>query len=159
MKIVMDADCIIKLTKAGLKEDVCKALSISIPQLVKEEVVDRGKSRDLPDAFLVEQNIHSGALKVLPEAHAKKSRGEDEVILAFRSGGYDAVGSDDRKFIRHLRAFHIPYVTPAVCIAVLVQQGTMPRDKGLSDLDILAPYISDDEYYTVRLFLEQGRRA
>ncbi|HAS53745.1 MAG: hypothetical protein A2X56_15105 [Nitrospirae bacterium GWC2_57_13] len=155
----MDADCIIKLTKAGLKEDVCKAFSISIPQLVKEEVVDRGKSKNLPDAFLIEQNVQSGALTVLSEMRAKKIRGEDEVILAFRNGGYDAIGSDDRQFIRHLKAFHIPYVTPAVCIAVMVRQGMMTRESGFANLDALAPYISDDEYYTVRLFLERGRKS
>lgn len=158
MKIIMDAGCIIKLTKAGLKEDMCRHFSVTMPQLVKEEVVDRGIGRDLPDAYLIEQNVQSGKIAVKSEKHIKGAHGEDEVVSLFRNGGYDAVGSDDKKFIRHIRAYHIPYVTPAVCIAVLVQRGAITGEEGLMKLDLLAPYISDDEYYTVRLIVERGRR-
>ena len=49
MKVIMDADCLIKLTKAGLKELVCKAFAVSIPRRVKEEVVDSGRAKDLPE--------------------------------------------------------------------------------------------------------------
>ncbi len=37
MKILMDADCLIKLTKAGLKEHVCRQDEIIIPSIVKEK--------------------------------------------------------------------------------------------------------------------------
>lgn len=44
----MDADCLIKLTKAGLKELVCEAWSVSIPALVLEETaVDLQHDRTL----------------------------------------------------------------------------------------------------------------
>ncbi len=36
MKVIMDADCLIKLTKAGLKEEVCKTFDVTIPRLVVE---------------------------------------------------------------------------------------------------------------------------
>ncbi len=43
MKILMDADCLIKLTKAGLKEAICPFCAIMMPQAVYSEVVDAGK--------------------------------------------------------------------------------------------------------------------
>jgi hypothetical protein len=43
MKLLMDADCLIKLTKAGLKELVATRYSVSIPEPAKREVVDAGK--------------------------------------------------------------------------------------------------------------------
>ncbi len=36
----MDADCLIKLTKAGLKETVCQSDTVFIPAIVVREVVD-----------------------------------------------------------------------------------------------------------------------
>ena len=55
----MDADCLIKLTKAGLKEFICKQEKIVIPGTVKREVVDAGKSKGHPDAELIEENIRA----------------------------------------------------------------------------------------------------
>ena len=40
MKLLMDADCLIKLTKAGLKETVCQSDTVFIPAIVVREVVD-----------------------------------------------------------------------------------------------------------------------
>jgi hypothetical protein len=51
----MDADCLIKLTKAGLKELICQHEKIFIPAGVKREVVDAGKSKGYADADLVEK--------------------------------------------------------------------------------------------------------
>ena len=42
MKLLMDADCLIKLTKAGLKGMVAEANALFIPAAVKREVVDTG---------------------------------------------------------------------------------------------------------------------
>ena len=42
MKLLMDADCLIKLTKAGLKELIAGDAAISIPETVRREVVDAG---------------------------------------------------------------------------------------------------------------------
>ena len=39
MKLLMDADCLIKLTKAGLKDLVGSKFAIFVPEVVKREVV------------------------------------------------------------------------------------------------------------------------
>jgi len=47
--------------------------------------------------------------------------GEKEAVALFQNGGYDAIGSDDKRFVKRLRLFNIPYVTPAVFIAIMLK--------------------------------------
>jgi hypothetical protein len=157
MKIVMDADCLIKLTKAGLKERVCEVFSLCIPHRVKEEVVDNGKVKQLPDAVMIDENIARGRIKVFASRGKNKIDGEQEAVALFRNGGFDAIGSDDKQFIRQLKLFGIPYFTPATCIAIMYKQGTMKSIDALKGLDDLAPHISESEYHTVKLFI--GKRS
>jgi hypothetical protein len=155
MKIIMDADCLIKLTKAGLKERVCQAFSLCIPRRVKEEVVDNGKAKELPDAVMIDDNITRGRIKVLAVHGSKKVAGEQEAVALFQTGGYDAIGSDDKQFIRHLKLFGIPYLTPATCIAIMHKQGILKSIDALKSLDELAAHISESEYHTVKFFIEK----
>jgi len=156
MKIIMDADCLIKLTKAGLKEDICHAFNVTLPHLVKKEVVDRGKKKQLPDAFVIEKNLNSGMIKVKSDKSVK-AVGEKEALSLYQKGGFDAIGSDDKRFIRQLRLFNIPYVTPAVFLALMVKQRNVTVAEAFKKLDTLSTYISDDEYSTVKLFLDNRR--
>ncbi len=156
MKIIMDADCLIKLTKAGLKERVCRAFSLFIPHRVKEEVVDSGKAKELPDAVMIDDNIERGRIKVLTVPGPKKAAGEQEAVALFQTGGFDAIGSDDKQFIRHLKLFGIPFLTPATCIAVMYKQGMLKAIDALKGLDELAAHISESEYHTVKFFIEKG---
>lgn len=158
MKIILDADCLIKLTKAGLKEDVCNAFDVAIPHLVKEEVVDRGKAKGLPDAFVVERNINGNILKVKGEKGKKIDAGEKEAMALFQNGGFDAIGSDDRRFIKQLRLFNIPYITPAVFIAIMLKRGELTLLDAKKKLDALSEYVSENEYYALNTFIEQWRK-
>lgn len=155
MKLIMDADCLIKLTKAGLKERVCQAFSLCIPRRVKEEVVDNGKAKGLPDAVMIDDNIARGRIKVLAVHGSKKVDGEQEAVTLFQTGGFDAIGSDDKQFIRYLKLFGIPYLTPATCIAIMHKQGILKSIDALKSLDELAAHISESEYHTVKLFIEK----
>lgn len=155
MKIIMDADCLIKLTKAGLKERVCQAFSICIPSRVKEEVVDNGKAKELPDAVIIDGNIARDLIEVIAVHESKNVAGEQDAVALFQSGGFDAIGSDDKQFIRHLKLFGIPYLTPATIIAVMHKQEILKTIDALKGLDELAAHISESEYHTVKLFIEK----
>jgi hypothetical protein len=157
MKVIMDADCLIKLTKAGLKEDICRAFDVTLPHLVKKEVVDRGKARQLPDAFVVEKSLNEGMIKAKSDKSVKAAAGEKEAFTLYQKGGFDAIGSDDKRFIRQLELFNVPYVSPAVFIALMATQGIVPVAEALKKLDALSAYISDDEYSTAKLFLADRR--
>jgi len=60
----MDADCLIKLTKAGLKGLVADKYEVFIPLAVKREVVDAGKAKVCPDAVIVEKNLAARKLSL-----------------------------------------------------------------------------------------------
>jgi rRNA-processing protein FCF1 len=154
MKVLMDADCLIKLTKSKLKELVCKNFSVSIPQIVKEEVIDN--ARRLPDAIVIEENLVKNLLKIHQQSSFYK-KGEEAVFTIFREGKYDAVCSDDKRFIKRLRTFDIPYITPSVFIAILLKSGKLTISEANEKLKSLSPFVSEDEYNAVKLIIKNWR--
>lgn len=150
----MDADCLIKLTKSVLKELVCGNFSVIIPQMVKEEVVDNAKEQ--PDATIIKGNIETGLLAV-DKIQSSAQKGEDAVFAIFQQGKFDAVCSDDKRFIKRLRLFDIPYITPSVFIAILLKKGKLTIKEAHKKLDSLSPFVSEDEYNAVKLVLENWR--
>ena len=113
MKIVMDSDCLVKLSKAGAKEAIVSAMEVSIPPLVEKETVDEAKANGYSDAFIIEENINKKLLHVV-KLHGKKPvvvtvvKGEDEVVSLFSQGNYDAIASDDKRFLKKLDSANIP---------------------------------------------------
>ncbi len=154
MKVVMDADCLIKLAKSRLKEMVCKYFSVVIPFLVRNEVLDN--AGDLPDAVIIRENINKKLLLVSKESMSSV-KGEDAVLSLYRQGKFDAVCSDDKKFIKKLRLLDIPYITPSVFIVILLKEGILTVKGATERLDDLSLFVSDDEYHTVKLVLENWR--
>jgi rRNA-processing protein FCF1 len=154
MRLLMDADCLIKLTKAGLKELVATHDEITIPEAVRKEVVEAGKDKGLADAALVEKNIEGKRVQIAKGSHSHQM-GDEALIEAFGAGSYDAVATDDRKLIRILRAAHVAFVVPGIILYSLTERGLVRPEAALKGLDQLADFISEDEYSTVRLLLEE----
>ncbi len=153
MNLLMDADCLIKLAKSGLKEAVCKAWSVAIPRLVRRETVEQASH--LPDAVLIGRNIEAGRIvvKAEPGRHAK---GEDAVLQLFEAGGFDAVATDDARFIRRLRVLGIPYAVPGVIVVRMVHAGHMTLDQAMHALGSLKGYISAEQQAAAQLMLTGG---
>ncbi|MBI3606109.1 MAG: hypothetical protein HY202_08815 [Nitrospirae bacterium] len=151
----MDADSLIKLTKANLKELVCHHFTVMIPQLVKEEVIDH--AGEYPDSEVIKENLEKRLLKIITHTSSSK-KGEEDVFAIFRQGKYDAVCSDDKKFIKRLRLFDIPYVTSAVFIPMLLKEGKLSIIQAEEKLESLFPYIGDDEYYAIKEVLSRWRK-
>jgi rRNA-processing protein FCF1/predicted HTH domain antitoxin len=121
MKLLMDADCLIKLTKAGLKELVAANDSISIPKPVKREVVDAGKKKQCADAIAVEKNIESKMISVI-DAPAQIEKGDQALISMYREEDYDAIATDDTKLSRQLKSLNIPFILPALVLYRLLKE-------------------------------------
>ena len=153
MRLAMDSDWLIKLTKAGLKESVCQAWTVTIPPAVHRETVHQAVGR--PDAARIENNIAAGHLTVAvrDDGHGK---GDDAVLSLYEAGGFDAVATDDARLIRHLRGLGVPYAVPAVLIVALRQQGSMSADEAAQALSALQPHVSADEYASAQLMLRSG---
>jgi len=156
MKLLMDSDCLIKVVKSSLKEIVCRSFAVTIPPAVKREVVD--EAGEQPDAILVMKNIQKKLLTVSASSKSA-SKGEEAVFEVFQSSRYDAICSDDKRFIKRLRLYGIPYMTPAVLVAMMLKKAKISEEEALAKLESLAPMISDDEYLTVKAFLKNWRRS
>jgi hypothetical protein len=153
MVIAMDADCLIKLTKAGLKEQVCAAWRVSIPALVRQETVERAPH--LPDAVRIGENITAGRLAVQADGE-KHGKGEDAVLGLYQGGGFDAVATDDARFVRRLRGLGIPYALPAVIVVRLRLDGTLNAGQARQALAALRQHVSADQHAAALLMLSGG---
>ena len=155
MQILMDADCLIKLTKAGLKELICKHERVVIPETVKREVVDAGKSKGYPDVELIEENIRNGLITLAKEVASDHVKGDQALVIMFKRGRYAAVATDDAKLTRILQATGIPFVLPALLILFACRKGLIDKANALSWLERLSPFISGEEYSVTRILLEE----
>jgi len=156
MKLLMDADCLIKLTKAGLKELVTTKDSISIPEHVKREVVDAGKKKQCADAIAVEKNIGSKMISVI-DVPVQVEKGDQALIAIYREEDYDAIATDDTKLSRRLKALNIPFILPALILYRLFKKLKIDYKTALWALQQLSEFISEDEFSTVRLLMEKEK--
>jgi len=156
MKLLMDADCLIKLTKAGLKDLVGSNVAVFVPEVVKREVVDAGKERARPDAFIVEKNIDGDVIKIA-EASSDYPKGDEALIALFHKDKYDAVATDDAKLARRLKISGIPFILAGLLIYKLFQDAVINKKTAHWALEQLAEFISEDEYSTIRLLMEKEK--
>ena len=156
MKLLMDADCLIKLTKAGLKELVANKDSVSIPEAVKREVVDAGKKKQCSDAFVVEKNIESKMIAVI-DLPMQVEKGDQALIAIYREKDYDAIATDDTKLTRRLKALNIPFILPALVLYRLLKESKIDYKTALWALQQLSEFISEDEFGAVRLLMEKEK--
>ena len=154
MRFVIDADCLIKLAKAQFKEPVCAAFEIALPADVRREVMRNAAAH--PECQLIAANLGSRSLHEVA-SRERGVKGEEATLAVYRQGGCDGIASDDKRFIRKLRALGVPYVTAAVFILLLVRHGHLTVAEGQEALNRLAPMVSDDEVAVVRLKLQSLR--
>lgn len=151
MRIVMDSDCLIKLAKARMKEEVCRAYAVTIPAEVRREVVDQAAAH--PESTVVKRNLESGVLAEAAE-EARAGKGEDGALRLFRQGGYDAIATDDKRFVRKLRVLDVPYLTPGTLVFLMARDAHLSVTEAVARLHALSPLISEDEVAVVTLKLE-----
>lgn len=152
MKIFMDADCLIKITKAGLKEFIADHYDIIIPSIVEFEVVNAGLVKGHSDAGIVRENIIQGLIKI--HRTPTSPNGDDALVNSFASSKCQAVATDDRKLARTLKSNNIPYMLPALLIYQLCKNKKMNATEAKKKLNKLKPYISLDELNAVKILLE-----
>lgn len=150
----MDSDCLIKLTKAGLKDLVGYKDIIFIPDVVKREIVDAGKMKGCTDAFVVEKNIKENKIAIV-DASSDYPKGDQALISLFRREDYDVVGTDDVKLTRKLKMYSIPFILPGLIIYQLLKDNMINKKTALWALHQLSEFISEDEFSTVRLLMEK----
>lgn len=148
LRVLMDADCLIKITRAGYKEAAVRAFKVSIPVPVVTEVVGQGSDR--AESELISRNIEANRIEVLP---ATGESGDSALAPAFRDGGFDCVGTDDRRLINRLTTLGIPCVVPGLLLYDLAKSGRLAHQEAVRLLQRLQPSINGEEYQIVRHLL------
>ena len=156
MKIVADADILIKFTKASVKELITSNFELYLPLEVKKETVDEGKVRSYPDALAIDENINTGRLRVVETRRVETIEklvndlnllgGEADSIRLFKQGSYGAIASDDSRFIDLIDGLGIPYMTPSALLIYLWKTKAISRQETQQSLDKIKEFISSEEY-------------
>ena len=68
---------------------------------------------------------------------------------------YDAIASDDRRFLRKLGSADIPFLMPTACLVYAYEQGKTGQDDTLRILENLKSLISGEEYAVAKIYLEE----
>ena len=157
MKVIMDSDSLIKLTKAKAKEIVLENIEAHIPPKVFEEVVTIPKEEGYPDAFLIEENLQRGLLaigKSGEDQHIEEmitgmrmGYGEADVFRLYKSGSFDVISSDDSRFLKIIDALDVPYITPSALIVYLFDKKILSRADAKMYINNLKEMVSEEEYY------------
>ena len=148
LRVLMDADCLIKITQAGYKEAALDAFQVVVPEPVVKEVVEQGSGRAASE--LIGTNIEARRIEVQAVAAAS---GDSALATTFRAGSFDCVGTDDRRLIGRLTTLGIPCVVPGLLLYELARMGRLSRKAAQRLLQRLQPSISSDEYQIVRHLL------
>lgn len=82
----------------------------------------------LLDAVRIGLNIAVGHLNVHGDC-GDHLKGEDAVLQLYQGGGFDAIATDDARFIRRLRGLGIPFAVPAVIVVRLWQEVAIKTDQ------------------------------
>jgi len=144
MKVVVDSDVLIKLTKTGSKEVIVSLLDVSIPKRVYEETVT--ESKGCIDANKIQHNIDVGMIQV--QGQSTRDKGEFEALKLYRSGGFELIVSDDRKFLNYLDRSGIPYLTSSSLIVYLLYKNKISKEDTIKYIDNLKTHISKKQYLT-----------
>jgi hypothetical protein len=157
MKVIMDSDCLIKLTRAKAKEVVLRNVEAYIPPKVFEETVTIPKEEGYPDAFIIEDNQKNGLLLIEDIKNDQRVEemvkrlglgyGEADVFRLFKSGCFDIISSDDRRFIKIIDALDVPYITPTALITYLFNKKILNSEEAKIYINNLKEMISEEEYY------------
>ena len=163
----MDADCLIKLTKGGAKGEVSPCVDIAIPELVEIEAVEQGKEGGYPDSIEIERNIRTGKIRVERTSETEEVShiaetlrlrgGEVKVYSMFHGGGFQAIASDDQKFMRKMEEIGVPCITPTALIIHTWRRSMMEGERASELIESMRPYVSEEEYILSKLEIEKGR--
>lgn len=169
VKVVGDADALIKIGKAGFLEVLAEEVELIVGPEVYREAIIEGKSRGYADAYGLEQ-IVDAHVRVRDEVSGSRAQveglakniafgaGEREALNLYLQEAADAILSDDRLFLEALDALEIAYLTPAAALLWLVERESLRREDAREALENLRPLIRSEQYEAALADIEDPGR-
>jgi predicted nucleic acid-binding protein len=167
MRIVCDADGLIKLHKAGLLALLVHHAEVLIGPEVFREAVTAGMARGYPDAIALAQLLQPHWPQPAPPAHphavqvlrgTRLGPGEAEALRLYFHAQGEAILSDDRAFVTLLLTHHIPVLTPATVVVALCEWGLVTVTHATQVLERLRPLIRAEQYHAAQADLAASER-
>src|SRR5665648_67548 len=158
MRILLDADASIKLTKIGIIETFVFGFEVILTNDVYDEHVVAGLSRNYQDAKIMEKLVEEGKVFVADVTYKSPvfdkitlGRGEKSVINYYLGGNnIDLIVSDDEAFLKVLDRFDIPFTPVAGVILMCVIRELISKEKGFRYLESLKPMIKDEHMFYMK---------
>lgn len=167
MRLVCDADGLIKLQKADLLALLVQHAEVLIGPEVFREAVTEGTARGYPDAAALAQVLHAHRIPPAPPRHpyavqvlqgTRLGPGETETLHLYMQARGDAIVSDDRAFVTLLLTHQIPALTPAAVVVALCDWGLVPLAHARRALERLRPLIRAEQYHAAQADLAAMER-
>jgi len=162
IKIMLDADASIKLTKISIIETFATGFEVFLTREVYEEHVVSGLKRNYEDAKKMECLVSNGKITVtdITEKSSvydnfKLGRGEKSVINNYMINNIDLIVSDDEAFLKILDSHEVPFIPVAGTILMCVIKDLISKEKGLKYLEVLKPMIKDEHILYIKTRIEE----
>lgn len=162
MRIMLDADASIKLTKIGLIEILASGFKIVITDIVYDEHVIAGLKKNYPDAIKMKRLVSEGKIEVVPVKNKTSvynvsylGRGEISIIIYCLENDVEVIVSDDAAFLRIMKAMDkVPCIPVAGILTMGINKGLIDKDRGLKFLVSLRPMIKEEHYFYAKTKIE-----
>jgi hypothetical protein len=167
MRLVCDADGLIKLQKAGLLALLVQHAEVLIGPEVFREAVTEGTARGYPDAAALAQVLHAHRIPPAPPRHpyavqvlqgTRLGPGETETLHLYLQARGDAIVSDDRAFVTLLLTHQIPVLPPAAVVVALCDWGVVSVAHARQALERLRPLIRAEQSHAAQADLAAMER-
>lgn len=162
MKILLDADASIKLTKIGIIEIFVSCFEVILANEVYSEHVTAGLNHNYPDAIKMKKLVTSGKVIIAEVAkdptvydNFRLGRGEKSVLNYFVANDIALIISDDEAFLKVLNRFEIPFTPVAGAILMCILHKLVSKEKGLKYLESYKPMIKDEHMFYIKSKIEE----
>lgn len=157
MKIVVfDTDGLIKLARSGIFSQLSSAGIIS--EEVYQEAVVEGKKRFHQDAFMIEQLVQEGKIKVEQVKYKDiplLGKGETSSLALYYEIKAQVIVSDDRQFLTYIERLEIPFLVPSEFLLFLTLTKQAKNKECLEALEKMKDLITIQNYYDAKEALEE----
>ena len=149
MRLLLDADALIKLNRAEILVPLFESTECAIPQAVYEEAVVEGHARGYADAKEIESALKE---RCSVEEATSSSRlralgaGDTALLTLAEVGDESIVVSDDGPFLGVLRARGIDYLNCAQLVVYLVRNQVLTADRASKALGRMQSLISPKSF-------------